>query len=319
MVQASVVLFLCTASSLLAQVPEEKPEAPPADTLVAPGLPAAIDSAIAAERQVAPDTLVSRDSLVQADRQVVADSIAPPSSSGEQEVQDAIGLRLGMTWIPYLWSIEGYLYPAASESRTRWPGELASDWLAEDLARLDQVLEARRDTIWLSGLTLDKLPPDFDARRFFRFAPADMDPGLAVTVGNEQRIEIIPDALKGFADLELQIAGQGQLGSRWQFYNPCLLTTGSRCNAGAVPDVAPEFQLRAVARGTITDRVHIDVDYDQTREFDAANNLNVYYEGKPDEMLKFVELGQVSLPLPSSRFIRRVFRRATSGSTVTHV
>jgi len=321
-VPALVVLFLCTASSLLAQVPEqEKPDPPPADTLVAPGLPAAIDSAIATERQgaadslvsqdslVVPDSLVSRDSLVsqdslvQADRQAVADSIAPASSPGEQVAQDTMGLRLGLTWIPYLWSVEGYVYPAASESRTRWPGELASDWLEEDLAQLDQVLEARRDTMWLSGLALDKLPPDFDARRFFRYDPVDMDPGLPVTVGNEQRIEIIPDALKGIADLELQIAGQGQLGSRWQFYNPCLLTTGSRCNAGAVPDIAPEFQLRAVARGTITDRVHIDVDYDQTREFDATNNLNVYYEGKPDEMLKFVELGQVSLPLPSSRFI----------------
>jgi hypothetical protein len=321
-VPALLALFLCSVSTLLAQVPEQaKPDPPPADTLVAPGLPASIDSAIAAERPGAADSLIATDSLlatdspviadslavadslVQIDRQTIVDSIAARPSPGEQEAQDATGLRIGMTRIPYLWRIEGYLYPVDVEVRDRWPGELSSDWLEADLEQLDRMLEARRDTMWLAGLALDKLPPDFDARRFYLFSSADQDPGLAVRVGNEQRIEIIPDALKGIADLELQISGQGQLGSRWQFYNPCLLTTGSRCNAGVVPDIAPEFQLRAVARGTITERVHIDVDFDQTREFDATNNLNVYYEGKPDEMLRFVELGQVSLPLPNSRFI----------------
>ena len=325
-VQASFILLLLSGQSLLAQVPGEgKPDPAPADTIIAPGLPSAIDSAIAAEREGAadslvlvpsdsliaadslirfpPDSLIVADSLVRAGPVAEGDSTPAARTPGEQEVQDAVGLRLGATRIPYLWRIEGYLYPADYRSRQRWPGELASDWLGAGLTDLDRVLEARRDTMWMAGLTLDKLPTDFDARRFYRFGPGTEDPGLAVTVGNEQRIEIIPDALKGIADLELQIAGQGQLGSRWQFFNPCLLTTGQRCNAGAVPDIAPEFQLRAVARGTITERVHIDVDFDQTREFDATNNLNVYYEGKPDEILKFVEVGQVSLPLPSSRFI----------------
>ena len=315
-VPAAFALLLFSSSTLSGQVPgERKPDPPPADTIIAPGLPAGIDSAIAAEQGgpadsliqadslISADSLILADSLIQADLQAIGDSTAAPQPSGEQEAQDVTGLRLGLTQIPYLWRIEAYLYPEDLESRARWPGELASDWLATDLARLDRTLEARQDTMWLAGLTLDKLPSDFDARRFFRYGPSVGDYATPLAVGNEQRIEIIPDALKGIADLDLQVSGQGQLGSRWQFYNPCLLTTGQRCNAGAVPDIAPEFQLRAVARGTITERVHIDVDFDQTREFDATNNLNVYYEGKPDEMLKFVEVGQVSLPLPTSRFI----------------
>jgi hypothetical protein len=171
------------------------------------------------------------------------------------------------------------------------------------LAEVDGSLEAQRDTMWLASMSLDKLPPSFDARGFYRMGPELVDDVIPMEAGGPQRIEIIPDALKGIADLELQISGQGQLNSRWQLYNPCILGTGQRCNAGAVPDIAPEFQLRAVARGTISERVHVDVDFDQTREFDATNNLNVYYEGKPDEILRFMELGQVSLPLPRSRFI----------------
>jgi hypothetical protein len=276
-----------------------------ADSLMvaADSLMVATDSLVIADSLVAADSLVSPDSLARVVPDAVVDSFAAAPPTDVQEAQGATGLRLGATRIPFLWPIEGYLYPEAFETRERWPGELATDWLETDLARLDRMLAARHDTMWIAGLTLDKLPPDFDARRFYRFAVAEGDPGTPVMMENEQRIEIIPDALKGIADLDLQISGQGQLGSRWQSYNPCLLTTGQRCNAGAVPDIAPEFQLRAVARGTITERVHIDVDFDQTREFDATNNLNVYYEGKPDEMLKFVEVGRVSLPLPSSRFI----------------
>ena len=44
---------------------------------------------------------------------------------------------------------------------------------------------------------------------------------------------------------------------------------------------------------------------DQTREFDATNNLNVFYVGKPGEILEFAEVGEVSLPLPRSQFISR--------------
>ena len=38
--------------------------------------------------------------------------------------------------------------------------------------------------------------------------------------------------------------------------------------------------------GTISERVHVNVDYDQAREFDAANNINVYYQGLADEVLQ---------------------------------
>ncbi|MCL7938663.1 MAG: hypothetical protein M8844_10905, partial [marine benthic group bacterium] len=218
------------------------------------------------------------------------------------QVQDIPSLSFGLSAIPYPWEIE-LLPPRWTDPTPFWPGDTAEVWLTTELGDLDRTLAARRDTMWLAGLTLDKLPPDFEARRFYRMAPEMEEAGIPFEVRDQQRIEIIPDALKGIADLDLQISGQGQLNSRWQLYSPCLLGSGQRCNAGAVPDIAPEFQLKAIARGTISERVHLDVDFDQTREFDATNNLNVYYEGKSDEILKFVELGQVTLPLPRSRFI----------------
>jgi hypothetical protein len=253
----------------------------------APRLLAAI-AALASFSSLSPDLIRAQDRVL----------VAPV----DEQVQERPGLMFGLTRIPYPWEID--LLP------TRWtdpaplrPGDPAEGWLATEMRNLDQFLAARRDTMWLAGLPLDKLPPDFEARRFYELELESDEVGTPFEVRDQQRIEIIPDALKGIADLDLQISGQGQLNSRWQVYDPCLLGTGQRCNAGAVPDIAPEFQLKALARGTISERVHLDVDFDQTREFDATNNLNVYYEGKSDEILQFVELGQVTLPLPRSRFI----------------
>src|SRR5690606_30856467 len=43
----------------------------------------------------------------------------------------------------------------------------------------------------------------------------------------------------------------------------------------------------------------------QAREFDAANNINLYYQGLADEVLQRVEVGDVSIRLPVSRFVTR--------------
>ena len=49
------------------------------------------------------------------------------------------------------------------------------------------------------------------------------------------------------------------------------------------------------------ERVHLNVDYDTERDFTANNNIQVYYEGLEDEIVRRVEVGTVSFqppPLP---------------------
>src|SRR4029078_9252848 len=50
-------------------------------------------------------------------------------------------------------------------------------------------------------------------------------------------------------------------------------------------------------------RVHVDVDYDTQREFDASNTISVNYEGKGNELLQRLEIGNVTFQPPASRFI----------------
>src|SRR4029078_9221040 len=50
-------------------------------------------------------------------------------------------------------------------------------------------------------------------------------------------------------------------------------------------------------------RVHVDVDYDTQREFDASNTISVNYEGRGKEFLQRLEIGNVTFQPPVSRFI----------------
>lgn len=76
----------------------------------------------------------------------------------------------------------------------------------------------------------------------------------------------------------------------------------SGCKAG-FPTITPNPQYQIRSGGVVGQRLHVNVDFDSQREFDANNNLQVWYEGLEDEVLKRVEAGNVSFQAPGSRFI----------------
>jgi hypothetical protein len=87
-----------------------------------------------------------------------------------------------------------------------------------------------------------------------------------------------------------------------------------RCTASDVNDPAlgcqggfptPSFneQFRVRAGGIVSDRVVVNVDFDSEREFSANNNISVYYQGLEDEILRRIEVGNVTFRAPASRFI----------------
>src|SRR3989475_630693 len=76
----------------------------------------------------------------------------------------------------------------------------------------------------------------------------------------------------------------------------------SGCSAG-FPVISPNPQYAIRTAGIVGQRLHVDVDFDSQREFDANNNLHVWYEGLEDEILRRVEAGNVTFQAPPSRFI----------------
>jgi len=73
--------------------------------------------------------------------------------------------------------------------------------------------------------------------------------------------------------------------------------------SGGFPTISPNPQYSIRTAGVVGQRLHINVDFDSQREFDANNNLQVWYEGLEDEVLRRVEAGNVTFQAPSSRFI----------------
>jgi len=112
-----------------------------------------------------------------------------------------------------------------------------------------------------------------------------------------------PRFVTDYADLALQVRSRMELGGDWSRFEPCDPQFKVSCNPTLIPQLNPDVQFGVRVDGTILDRVRVDVDFDQSREFDAANRINIFYEGGEDDILRRLEVGDVTFRLPSSRFL----------------
>jgi len=112
--------------------------------------------------------------------------------------------------------------------------------------------------------------------------------------------------LRQYADLNLQVNSRFEL--RFDRLRNLRCTPsevnqlGSGCRGGFNPPrFEPQFNVRS--GGVVGQRIDVNVDYDTEREFEASNNIRVFYQGLPDEILRRVEVGNVTFQAPASRFI----------------
>ena len=140
-------------------------------------------------------------------------------------------------------------------------------------------------------------------------SPARASPSAwaAVQGGGALRAANAPDrvgALMGqYADLGMRVQGRAELGGDWSRYRPCLDAFQETCNPTLLPQLDPELRFAVQLGGTISERVHVDVDFDQMREFEASNTINIFYQGQENETIRRLEVGDVTFQLPTSRFL----------------
>jgi len=91
----------------------------------------------------------------------------------------------------------------------------------------------------------------------------------------------------------------------------------SGCGAGFLPPTLG-FNGTIKSAGMVGDRVHVNVDYDMQREFDASQTVSLYYEGKPGERLQRVDVGNISFAPPASRFITSSLPSGNYGIQITN-
>lgn len=81
------------------------------------------------------------------------------------------------------------------------------------------------------------------------------------------------------------------------------LDLSSGCRSGGFKAPRLDTYLSMRAGGLIGQRLHVDVDYDTERDFNARNNLLIYYEGLENEIVRRVEVGTVTFRPPPSRYL----------------
>lgn len=81
-----------------------------------------------------------------------------------------------------------------------------------------------------------------------------------------------------------------------------LLSPASGCRGG-FPLLVLDHQFGLRAGGAVGERVHLNIDFDSEREFAASNDIRLWYQGGPGELFQRIEVGNVTLDAPRSRFI----------------
>jgi hypothetical protein len=178
-----------------------------------------------------------------------------------------------------------------------------SPWLAGDrrpggeAASWDSALTGLLDSIRTSRIVAHRLRRLYGPRASARDEDAEgrprerrnflgLDPRYVdLDLDGQTRLEIRTERLKNLRCTPAQI-----------------LDPNAGCRGGfKAPRLDTELQVRAA--GLLGRRLHLDVDYDTQRDFTARNNIQIYYEGLDDEIVRRVEVGTVTFRPPASRFI----------------
>ena len=128
----------------------------------------------------------------------------------------------------------------------------------------------------------------------------------------------LPGALGRYADIGMRLTGYGELGGAWTRFKPCDPSLHLNCNPGLFPQIKPDVQFNVQVGGTISNRLFVNVDYDQTREETFNSNvINVYYQGLQDEVIQRIEVGDVQFRAPQSRYLTRGIPAGNFGFMMT--
>ena len=92
-------------------------------------------------------------------------------------------------------------------------------------------------------------------------------------------------------------------GVREERCSPTLSVDPSSGCRGSFRAPSLDNQVNIRSTGILGRRIHVNVDFDTEREYTSNNDIQIYYEGLEDEIVRRVDVGTVTFQPPSSRFI----------------
>lgn len=126
-----------------------------------------------------------------------------------------------------------------------------------------------------------------------------MEGGIEIKERSIEYMEILnPSLLLPIYGTTISLTGRKTFGLKYDVRKYKVESTVSDKSYSNM-DIEQELQMKV--QGKISDRIFVDIDYDDQRE--EAQNIAVSYRGKGDELVQSADFGDIELSLPGTEFI----------------
>lgn len=136
-------------------------------------------------------------------------------------------------------------------------------------------------------------------RKYLENTIAQMQGGVELRERGIEYLEILnPSLLLPIYGTTISLTGRKTFGLK---YTSKKYKTKSTVNNRDESGIEFEQEMQMKVQGKISDRIFVDIDYDDQRE--DAQNISVSYRGKPDEIVQSADFGDINLSLPGTEFV----------------
>ena len=104
--------------------------------------------------------------------------------------------------------------------------------------------------------------------------------------------------LFGKPEININVSGEVNIRAGWRFDSQNLGTVSAFGQTQSSPVFSQDIRINVT--GGIGDKLKIGTDWNTRRQFDYENKFKIGYEGDDDEIIRLVEVGNVSLPNQSA-------------------
>ena len=149
----------------------------------------------------------------------------------------------------------------------------------------------------IQGEIWDSLTSDYDLKQ--ALSKGDLAKLLSAATG--MSIPIPPNpviGLFGKPEISINVSGEVNLRLGWRWDTQNLGTVSAFGQSQSSPIFSQD--IRVNVSGGIGDKLKLSTDWNTRRQFEHENKFKIGYEGYDDDIIRLVEVGNVSLPLNSS-------------------
>ena len=116
-----------------------------------------------------------------------------------------------------------------------------------------------------------------------------------------QMLELVGVEMGRLGRASLQVSGNVNINGKMVFQDQELV----RSTLNETQNTHLEFDQKQNLniQGKIGDRITVAMDQDSERDFDWENNIRISYEGYEDDIIQEIEAGNISLSLPSTKYV----------------